>query len=482
MEGERARLIDVQKRYTNLVSLHRTLPSEIWSEIFLWTLWGAFDDNAFDASGFIWQLSHVCQRWRNIALALTSFWSALEIQFPVMAQREGDVKRLETVIQRSHQGLLHVSFSDDIPDLYCPLNPSIQKCILDNILAESHRWQELEISDYGGTLNMVYASLPIRLPRLESVVLHCSQLIDPREQSGLSVFQDCPRLTKLTLSGKITLDVKFPWHQITELNLICLKFDGGEEERRACLRVIGQCPSLEILLTPYWDSKNDEAYIPISCSNVYMLEVKSPSVIDALTLPSLREVGFHPEPAMPHYDTLYAFQRLLIRSNCSNHTLHSLLSQTHSLTFLALVVNVQQLDDESDVSDQDQIVTTLEFLQVVSTKTVTFLPLLSSLVIEIHQHPDSSLDYFRPVGRFASMLKARWSGDATAGLARLRSFYFAVQAQHPLPRRPFARLFDEEEGFLFKELVDDGMDLTIQVTSDLAANGGGNNTVIAIPR
>ncbi|KAF9024342.1 hypothetical protein BDZ89DRAFT_1162288 [Hymenopellis radicata] len=89
MEEERERLINVQKKYNNLISLHRTLPSEIWSEIFMHTRSDFSDSNAFDASGSIWKLSHVCQRWRNIALSLRSFWSTMNLCFPEAAQHEG---------------------------------------------------------------------------------------------------------------------------------------------------------------------------------------------------------------------------------------------------------------------------------------------------------------------------------------------------------------------------------------------------------
>ncbi|KAF8997535.1 hypothetical protein BDZ89DRAFT_772440 [Hymenopellis radicata] len=109
MEEERERLKNVQKKYNNLVSLHRALPLEIWSKIFLCTLPSHIVSNAFDVSGSIWKLSHVCQKWRNIALSLRSFWSTMAIRFPKAAQHETDVERLDAVLQRSRQGPLDVS-------------------------------------------------------------------------------------------------------------------------------------------------------------------------------------------------------------------------------------------------------------------------------------------------------------------------------------------------------------------------------------
>ncbi|KAF9049399.1 hypothetical protein BDZ89DRAFT_711625 [Hymenopellis radicata] len=306
MEKERERLISIQKKYNNLVSLHRALPSEIWSEIFLHTLSSASDYNAFDASGSIWQLSHVCQKWRNIALSLRSFWSTMDIRFPKAAQQEADVQRLETVIQRSRQGPLDILLSDTSDRHHPDSNPSILRRMLDIALAESYRWQEFHLSDWGRGLNMLYAPLHTQLPRLESVGLYCAQL-ETGEHSVVSVFKDCPRLTKVILGGGSTLSVEFPWHQITELDLSSVDLSGSsresEDERRAYIRLIRQCPSLEILSTPFWDSRDDEdesAYTPITCSNLCKLDATSVPAIDALTLPSLREASFNRHPTAGH--------------------------------------------------------------------------------------------------------------------------------------------------------------------------------------
>ncbi|KAF9026148.1 hypothetical protein BDZ89DRAFT_1067817 [Hymenopellis radicata] len=506
MEEERERLKNVQKRYSNLVSLHRTLPLEILSEIFLYTLPGDSDSNAFDASGSIWQLSHVCQRWRNVALSLHSFWSTMDINFPQAAQHEGDVQRLEAVIQRSRQGLLDVSLSDDPSDPQTS-NPSILKRILDIVLAESYRWRVLHLTDWGGDLNMLYASLHNRLPRLEAVGLYCPPL-ELDEHSTVSVFKDCPRLTKLTLGGSMP-GVEFPWDQITELDLSYMGSDGDEEAHRACMRLIGQCPSLETLSTPYWDSEDDDdsTYTPITCSNVRKLDATSVPV--ALTLPLLREASFRPEPSTAHYNHLYSFKQLLIRSNClsaltslslasvplaaSMHhtvTLHSLLSQTHSLASFKLAISLQDYNDQTDVSDREQIVTILKSLEVIPAKTVTFLPLLSSLDIRVYNHRNSYfLLCFGPVGSLASMVKARWKGDDTVGLARLRTCHFAVQAHHlrdgiyrDVTTTPtfVPHIFSEAERLIFDALVDDGMDLAIRVTSALTQSVGSNSVIFAV--
>ncbi len=320
MDEERGRLINVQKKYNNLISLHRTLPLEIWSEIFLYTIKKPSDSNAFNASGPIWRLSHVCQRWRSIALSLHSFWSNMTIRFPEAAQHEGNVQCLEMVIQRSRQRLLNVSLRDGILPHRRNLNPdpSILKRMLDIALAESYRWREFHLTSFHGKLSstMPYESLVNRLPHLESLSLFLVPL-ESEEHAAVYVFEDCPRLTKLVLGGG-TLGVEFPWDQITELDLSCMDFNGDEEERRVCMRLIGQCPSLEILSTPEWypDDEYEDELAYTTCSNMSKLNASSVHVIDVLILPHLREASLNPDASEIPPNMLYSFKRLLIRSGC----------------------------------------------------------------------------------------------------------------------------------------------------------------------
>ncbi|KAF9023484.1 hypothetical protein BDZ89DRAFT_1136671 [Hymenopellis radicata] len=503
MEEERERLINVQKRYHNLVSLHRTLPSEIWSEIFLYTLSSASDLNAFNASGSIWQLSHVSRRWRSIALSLGSFWSTMDIRFPKVAQQDGDVQRLETIIHRSRERPLDISLSDYRFDGQIPSsNPSILKHLLEIIFAESYRWRKVALPDCRMYWNILEKPLNNQLPHLESLGL----VVDPEAYSVVSMFRACPRLRKLTLRGTIPPAIELPWDQITELDLSRVDLD-DEGGRRACLRLIGQCPSLEILTMSEWDSADDEsAYTAITCSNMRKLYATSVPVIDALTLPRLRDASLSPNDSLIHFDILHSFKRLLIRSNClgaltrlslnsvplaasPEHSLCSILSQTHSLAFLDLAVIVGEFDDETDASDREQIVAMVKSLEVVSTESVTFLPFLSSLDIQVYNHRDSwRLLYLGPVGSFASTVKTRWKGDDTLGLARLKRCRFAVHVvkmNKTICRDsvgvPIVNVFNEEETHIFNALIDEGMDLSIRVTSEFIRPVGGRYPVFAVP-
>ncbi|KAF9024343.1 hypothetical protein BDZ89DRAFT_1069156 [Hymenopellis radicata] len=232
------------------------------------------------------------------------------------------------------------------------------------------------------------------------------------------------------------------------------------------------------------DEDEESAYTPITCPNIHQLDATSVLLVNTLTLPRLREASFHPVLATADY-ALSSFKHLLIRSNClsaltslsltnvslatSPERVHSILSQTHSLAFLNLEVTMREYDDETDASDRDQIVAIVKSLEVIPTKTVTFLPLLSSLDIQICNHYERfNLRYFGP---------ARWKGDDTVGRARLRTCHFSVQAQH-LEDSIYRAAGTER--FVFNALIDEGMDLAIRVTSDLTRTFEGN-VVFAVP-
>ncbi|KAF9030437.1 hypothetical protein BDZ89DRAFT_667939 [Hymenopellis radicata] len=87
LEQERDALKNIKQNYQNIISTRRRIPPEIWSEIFLY---GHFLDSgkSFDwPSRTIWQLSQVCQTWRNLAFSLHSCWSSIVLKFPLLRQR-----------------------------------------------------------------------------------------------------------------------------------------------------------------------------------------------------------------------------------------------------------------------------------------------------------------------------------------------------------------------------------------------------------
>ncbi|KAF9035306.1 hypothetical protein BDZ89DRAFT_487187 [Hymenopellis radicata] len=158
LEQEQDALVNIKQNYESIISTRRRIPPEIWSEIFLY---GHFLESLDWKEVFhwpsrtIWQLSQVCQTWRNLAFSLHSCWSSIVLEFKQLDRpaSERDVELLAFVLERSHQHLLDVTIrdynNDDLPFI---------RRMREKVFAESHRWRTAHIE-----VNSVLCS-PLCLP------------------------------------------------------------------------------------------------------------------------------------------------------------------------------------------------------------------------------------------------------------------------------------------------------------------------------
>ncbi|KAJ7603923.1 hypothetical protein FB45DRAFT_767776, partial [Roridomyces roridus] len=80
LTAERTTLAQSHENHQRVLSPVRSLPSEILGEIFAWTLptvAEASDRTSFKFHHSPWNLTHVCSRWRAIAISTPSLWSLL---------------------------------------------------------------------------------------------------------------------------------------------------------------------------------------------------------------------------------------------------------------------------------------------------------------------------------------------------------------------------------------------------------------------
>ncbi|KAF9024318.1 hypothetical protein BDZ89DRAFT_1136088 [Hymenopellis radicata] len=223
LQQERDALENVRERYQGLTSLCRGVPPELWEQI----LFYVHEDEQMDDEDFtvshptcsIWDMAKVCHTWRVVAVSLHSCWTKLCLEFPEDGKTEQEVRALKVALQRSGQHPLDITLITG----YNPsdFDPSFRNRMLAMVHAESHRWRDARLSEYDMNSDILYAPLRGRLPMLESLYLfltgefYINTPVD--EQSVVTVFGDCPRLTKVVLTG--TQLVELPWAQIRELRL-----------------------------------------------------------------------------------------------------------------------------------------------------------------------------------------------------------------------------------------------------------------------
>ncbi|KAF9023468.1 hypothetical protein BDZ89DRAFT_1069817, partial [Hymenopellis radicata] len=428
MEQERDALEAVHKQYRNLIHPCRAVPPELWSEIFLFATLGVDEDfDACDPSGPIWALSQVCRPWRDIALSLHSLWSIMVVDLMPSAGKDR---------------------------------------VLGMIFAESH--------------HILYAPLCGRLPQLESLSLFSSYYPTPvaEAQPVHHAFRDCPRLTKVALTGK-RCPIDLPYARITDL------FIDDDTGRPLSMRTRSDPSSLSTPLVQ-----------PLIHSNLHKLTTGCGHLIDRLTLPHLEEAVLSKDLDMEYANFLPSFDRLLRRSHCTSltklhvidltladHLLISILSQTPNLTALYLRASMADDNDEPNRQATQEATEFIQALQVTPQQNVTFLPRVSSVKIGLTGHMDSSgFPYFEPRGSFSSMVKARWEGDTERGLAKLETFHFGLSAgllespyQDTTGRLPHLR--NEVEAHILSGLVDDGMDLLVRGLDSTEILTVGRNTI-----
>ncbi|KAF9030438.1 hypothetical protein BDZ89DRAFT_1159315 [Hymenopellis radicata] len=408
--------------YENIISTRRRIPAEIWSEIFLYAH-SLNSDKEFDwPTRTIWQLSQVCQTWRNLALSLHSCWSSTALEFSLdWPASERDVELLAFVLERSHQHLLDVTIldynNDDLP-FTCRMR--------EKVFAESHRWRTARLVIYHDvTSDLLYAPLRGRLPSLELLDF---ESIVRGDHATISAFKDCPRLVTVGLAGVNPRIVELPMKQITCLRL----YDNRPGDVfRAYMDLIGQCPLLEILLV---DSESERAQDPLLSLTLPCLRDLTATylyLLDSLTLPRLEVAALDQRSSSPHPDTLYSFYCLIRRSNCAGnltelritrvsltlhraepHLLLSILSQTTKLATLQVDASMRHSDEWS----RTQIIDVMKALEITD------------------DHNSDCIPYLEPHNDFVAMLKARHAGNED-GLSKLEKFRFCLCARRVFTRR-----------------------------------------------
>ncbi|KAJ7113985.1 hypothetical protein C8R44DRAFT_560379, partial [Mycena epipterygia] len=77
LEEEHASLASYYTQNKGILSPLRRMPPEVLAEIFSWTLPWVHDAMGrwrFDAKSCPWVLTHICGRWRQVAISTPSLW------------------------------------------------------------------------------------------------------------------------------------------------------------------------------------------------------------------------------------------------------------------------------------------------------------------------------------------------------------------------------------------------------------------------
>ncbi|KAJ7688894.1 hypothetical protein B0H17DRAFT_648815 [Mycena rosella] len=217
-----------------------TLPVEITSRIFCWTL--AKTDriefpHKFRLLGQPLHLGQICRLWRQIALSIPQLWNHMD--FPI--NQTPSVFLIHTCLSRAASSPLSLF-------LHVPIN-DIQgfEPILNAFASYSKTWENV---GFRTSLNSLRALSGIykQLPRLKSLKL---ELRDRNAlETPITLFEEAPILQTVHLISLYSQTVTLPWFQLTVLHIEDLSV--GE-----LLGVLGLTPNLVSLMIGYvYDDTN----------------------------------------------------------------------------------------------------------------------------------------------------------------------------------------------------------------------------------
>ncbi|KAG7443902.1 uncharacterized protein BT62DRAFT_934482 [Guyanagaster necrorhizus] len=313
LRGRGDRLNRIRDEYVEVLAPIRVLPPEILGEIFRL----AVDLRiAYRVTDVPWKLSHVCRKWRCLALSDSHLWARIYIDNAKTSANRITRPILDAMLTRSGSQHLTVTYSEarhtGPSDLY----------LLERLLENSERWREVNLHFSASTIQRLQM-LRYRLPKLSSLFLN------PLDNStGLPVIdflRHSPSLESLTLDG-FKASTRFI---IGAANLVY--FDDSrfgdvkiDELHAEYLGIIRCSPRLQRFHSIHWPNSSSTWRAlspPILHTSLTDISTRDSSFLQSLTLPSLTTVEAwpltEPEDDNTSNDFAEALIQLLEKSRCS---------------------------------------------------------------------------------------------------------------------------------------------------------------------
>ncbi|KAJ6498448.1 hypothetical protein C8R47DRAFT_306923 [Mycena vitilis] len=272
-----------------------SVPNELISEIFLHVLpvYPLAPPLAGPSSPTA--LSHICQKWRQIALATPALWRAITLH----GHETPSPQRTETWLNRS--GLFPLSISvTDFGTHSETLAPFVSRC---------SRWEHVSLHIHPSQ----FATIDVPLPHLRHLLLHLVQ----DGALATTTFAHAPLLRSVILNDYTVENIMLPWAQLTSLTLHIV-FPSE------CTPILQQAPNLVYckLRLVFEEDAPDEPDIPLPRLESLSLESTDlvPRYLGTFIVPALRSLEIPDYFLAPDYiGTLTSF---MSKSGCKLQNVH----------------------------------------------------------------------------------------------------------------------------------------------------------------
>ncbi|KAF7372725.1 Beta-lactamase domain-containing protein [Mycena sanguinolenta] len=288
--------IEITPACSEIASIGR-MATEILGEIFLCTL-PSFRD-VVSIKKCPWVLTHVCSRWRAVAVTLPSLWSLLVFNFAVQPHYSREMIHIQ--IQRAR--FLEIHFSGNRDD-----NPPAQIALFGLLANYAARWQELDI-------HLPSYLVPLLNPRDLTALRRARLSWDSTSQefNVVDFFQMATSLVDITVS----CGFRFAPNSLPTLRLT--RYDGHCPwiTHSALLKL---SPNLqEVRIEHHFREEWPEPGEPIVLLHLRRLFVKSTRSLDYLKAPNLEEIAI--DVVTDGSENGLTLERFMMRSSCSPRSL-----------------------------------------------------------------------------------------------------------------------------------------------------------------
>ena len=387
LQTSRSQLLQQRKCYSRLLSPLRSLPIEIFGEIFKYA--------THDCPRHVLNLSAVCQLWRDAALRTPALWSTLELvdytaQYNMDSHIDSWIKRAHSyplsLVIRHHNGFLN------------PVNTAL-------ILLNNHKWRSITLEGDKSILSILKELRFANLDMLESFSLQF-------RNSNLSIpdsLRSAPKLKTLCLDTNYSLAydmLPFPWRQLTSLTIQSMPDIIVVDILRACVNLE------ELIKDGYCDAF--ESNVSITLNYLRKLHTFSPynMLLPSLKTPSIQDFAIKTSGSDYIYDdSIYQF----IENNGSTLLKLSIVPPESMfvgvIPFLRSLVELRLYDNDCGGSLTMHDILTSLVVEPEMDHSAIPLPRLEALEIICHATEDNQRMFMKVIG-------SRWWSDDEENVRR----------------------------------------------------------------
>ncbi|KAJ7656113.1 hypothetical protein DFH06DRAFT_475903 [Mycena polygramma] len=449
--------VEMQLRQLMVASLRgalsamRSLPAEILGEIFIICRDESHNDpehGTTDSDYAPMVLTHVCSRWRQVALRMPRLWNRVVLLTDTLF--EGKQSFVQEILDRSGPVTLSVSLLASLEWTAMQLGGTgSESRWLDIVWGCSHRLEHISLEIHSDDTGPNVMPTQTVFPILASVKIGIEGNGEPDLNAILESFQSSPLLRSLTMSAQIAynddmLDATFPWSQLTYLDL------GAPLTIVGARYVLARCGALQTAkLRAVIEPETDESTPPWDICTLYYLSELELSfswgvgvavILDTFTFPQLSSLHIASEEEQPTNTLLGLHARSRFPLTHLSLVQQDLpLSQFVSL--LRALPTLKTLVMENCISITDPLFRALVHDAAASADgRVLTHPRLAAVEIHPVTHIEGDV-----VARAAEYLAAR-AGDSTSAFPMLRTV--RLYSRHRAFRSLIPRFADDIEARL----------------------------------